>query len=77
MNVSLPLAVLLHKLNNVLRAPQPQPPAVIATAMGASVSALAAVIEEMTTQIAALEKEVAAGFETHPSSVRSSPRRFC
>lgn len=45
--------------------------------MGASVSALAAVIEEMTTQIAALEKELAAGFETHPSSVRPSPRRFC
>jgi hypothetical protein len=58
-----------------LRAPQPQPPAVIAAAMGASVSALAAVIAEMTTQIAALERQLAADFEAHPDArvVRSLP----
>ena len=58
-----------------LRAAQPQPPAVIAAAMGASARALAAVIAEMNTQIAALEKELAAGFEAHPDAevVRSLP----
>jgi hypothetical protein len=58
-----------------LRAPQPQPPAVIAAAMGAHTRALAAVIAEMSTQIAALETELAAGFEAHPDAqvVRSLP----
>ncbi|HEY6478450.1 MAG TPA: IS110 family transposase [Streptosporangiaceae bacterium] len=58
-----------------LRAPQPQPPAVIASAMGASARALAAVIAEMTTQIAVLEEQLAADFEAHPDAevIRSLP----
>ena len=58
-----------------LRAPQLQPPAVIAAAMGASVSASAAVIAEMTTQISGLEAQLAADFEQHPDAevVRSLP----
>jgi len=58
-----------------LRAAQPQPPPVIAAAMGAHTRALAAVIAEMSTQIAELERELAAGFEAHPDApvVRSLP----
>jgi transposase len=58
-----------------LRAPQPQPPAVIAAAMGASARALVSVIAEMTTQITVLEERLAADFETHPDAevVRSLP----
>jgi transposase len=43
--------------------------------MGASVSASAAVIAEMTTQIAVLEEQLAAGFEQHPDAevIRSLP----
>jgi transposase len=63
------------EIQAALRAPQPQPPAVIAAAMGASVSALAAVIGEMTTQISVLEQQLAADFEAHPDAqvVRSLP----
>ena len=58
-----------------LRTPQLQPPPVIAAAMGASVSALAAVIGEMTRQISVLEQQLAADFEQHPDAevVRSLP----
>lgn len=58
-----------------LRAPQLAPSPVIAVAMGASVRASAAVIAEMTTQIAALEEQLAANFEQHPDAavVRSLP----
>ena len=58
-----------------LRAPQPQPPPVIAAAMGAPARALAAVIAEMTTQIAVLEEQLAADFEAHPDAevIRSLP----
>jgi Transposase/Transposase IS116/IS110/IS902 family len=58
-----------------LRTPQLQPPAMIAAAMGASVSASAAVIAEMTTQITVLERQLAANFEQHPDAgvVRSLP----
>jgi hypothetical protein len=58
-----------------LRAPQLAPPPVIAAAMGASVSASAAVIAEMTTQIKRLEDQLAADFEQHPDAevVRSLP----
>jgi transposase len=58
-----------------LRAPQLQPPPVIAAAMGASVAALAAVTAEMTRQIAALEQQLTADFEQHPDAgvVRSLP----
>ena len=43
--------------------------------MGATVSASVAVIAEMTTQIAVLERQLAAGFEQHPDAevVRSLP----
>jgi hypothetical protein len=58
-----------------LRAPQLTPDPALAGAMAAQVSALAAVIAEMSTQIAGLEKELAAGFEQHPDAtvVRSLP----
>jgi hypothetical protein len=58
-----------------LRAPQLAPPPVIAAAMGASVRASAAVITEMTAQIAALQEQLAADFEQHPDAevVRSLP----
>jgi transposase len=58
-----------------LRAPQPQPPAVLAAAMGASARALVSVIAEMTAQIAVLEGQLAAGFEAHPDAgvIRSLP----
>ena len=47
----------------------------IAAALGASVSASVAVIAEMTPQIAALERQLAADFEPHPDAevVRSLP----
>ena len=47
-----------------LRTPQLAPAPVIAAAMGATVSASVAVIAEMTTQIAALEQQLAADFES-------------
>jgi hypothetical protein len=58
-----------------LRAPQPQPPAVLAAAMGASARALVSVIAEMTAQIAVLEEQLAADFEAHPDAevIRSLP----
>jgi hypothetical protein len=51
-----------------MRAPQPQPPKVIAAAMGASVSASVSVIAEMTTQIAVLERQLAADIEARPDA---------
>src|SRR3984957_1900121 len=58
-----------------LRAPQLQPPPVIAAAMGATVAASAAVTAEMTRHIAVLEQQLAADFEQHPDAevVRSLP----
>jgi hypothetical protein len=58
-----------------LRAPQPEPPAVIAAAMGATVAASAAVIAEMNTQVRQLEAALSADFEAHPDAevVRSLP----
>jgi len=58
-----------------LRAPHPQPPPVIAAAMGAQARALASVIAEMSTQVAVLEQELSADFEAHPDAevVRSLP----
>jgi hypothetical protein len=63
------------QIQEALRAPQPRPAGVIASAMGASVSASVSVIAEMTTQIAALERQLAADFEAHPDAevVRSLP----
>jgi hypothetical protein len=58
-----------------LRSPQLAPAPLIAAAMGASVTASAAVIAEMNTQIAELEAQLAANFEQHPDAevVRSLP----
>ena len=58
-----------------LRAEQLQAPAVIATAMGASVLASVSVIAEMVIQIDHLAEELASGFEQHPDAevVRSLP----
>jgi len=63
------------EIQAALRAPQLQAPGPVATAMGASVSATAAVISEMNTQIAVLARELEAGFEQHPDAVvvRSQP----
>lgn len=58
-----------------LRSEQLQAPAVVATAMGASVAASVAVIAEMSAQVARLAEELSSGFELHPDAevVRSLP----
>ncbi len=58
-----------------LRAPQLQPAPALAAAMGAAVTATAAVIAEMNTQVTALEQQMTADFEQHPDAqvVRSLP----
>jgi transposase len=63
------------KIQTALRAEQLQPPAVVATAMGASVTANVAVIAEMCAQITQLAVELEANFEQHPDAevVRSLP----
>jgi transposase len=63
------------EIQAALRAPQLQPPPVIAAAMGAFVAALASVTGEMTRQIAVLEQQLTADFEQHPDAevVRSRP----
>jgi transposase len=63
------------EIQTALRAPQLASPAVISTAMGASVSASVAVTATMVAQIAALARELEAGFESHPDAevVRSLP----
>ena len=63
------------KIQTALRSEQLQAPAVVATAMGASVAANVAVIAEMCSQIAQLAAELEANFEQHPDAevVRSLP----
>src|SRR5205823_327080 len=63
------------EIQAALRAEQLQAPAVVATAMGASVAASVAVIAEMGAQIARLAQEFSSGFEQHPDAevVRSLP----
>ncbi|HEV7863463.1 MAG TPA: IS110 family transposase [Acidimicrobiia bacterium] len=63
------------EIQQVLRAPQLEAPAVIADAMGASATALVAVIIELTAQIRRLEEELADRFEQHPDAkvIRSLP----
>lgn len=63
------------EIQAALRSEQLQAPAVVATAMGASVAASVAVIAEMAAQIAILAGELTAGFESHPDAevVRSLP----
>jgi hypothetical protein len=63
------------EIQAALRSEQLQAPAVIATAMGASVAASVAVIAEMVAQTALLAQELGSGFESHPDAevVRSLP----
>jgi hypothetical protein len=63
------------EIQAALRSEQLQAPAVVASAMGASVSASVAVVTEMTAQITRLAEELASGFEQHPDAevVRSLP----
>lgn len=63
------------ELQEVLRAPRLDAPAAVADAYGAQVRSVVGVIAEMTRQIAALEAELAASFESHPDAeiVRSLP----
>jgi transposase len=63
------------KIQTALRSEQLLAPAVVATAMGASVAANVAVIAEMCNQIAQLAAELEANFEQHPDAevVRSLP----
>ena len=64
-----------EEIQDALRSPQLSGSTVVASAMGASVSATVAVIATMVEQIALLAKELEAGFEQHPSAkvVRSLP----
>ncbi len=63
------------EIQAALRAPQLAAPAVVSSAMGATVAASVAVIAVMVTQIAELARELEAGFESHPDAevVRSLP----
>jgi transposase len=63
------------QIQTALRAEQLQAPALVADAMGASVSALVAVITEMNTQIDRLETELETRFNSHPDAkiIRSLP----
>lgn len=63
------------EIQTALRTEQLQAPPLVADAMGATVKALVAVITEMTTQIEALETELADRFDTHPDAkiIRSLP----
>src|SRR5207248_3599821 len=58
-----------------LRGPQLEAPALVAEAMGSSVSALVAVVGELNTQIGLLETQLAESFEQHPDAkvIRSLP----
>jgi hypothetical protein len=63
------------EIQDALRAPQLAGSAMVASAMGTSVSATATVIVAMNTQIAELAQELDAHFEQHPDAevVRSLP----
>jgi transposase len=64
-----------NEIQAALRSEQLEAPALIADAMGASVTALVAVIGELQTQIVRLENELADRFEQHPDAkvIRSLP----
>lgn len=59
----------------VLRAPRLDAPPALAAAYGAQVRSMVAVIAELSRQVAVLEGELAASFESHPDAeiVRSLP----
>ena len=63
------------EVQNALRSEQLQAPAIVADAMGSTVSALVAVISELQAQIGVLETELADRFEQHPDAkiIRSLP----
>ena len=63
------------EIHAALRAPQPQPPTVLADAYGAAVAAAVGVITEMTRQLASLEAELERAFDAHPDAeiIRSLP----
>ena len=63
------------EIQTALRAEQLQAPTIVADAMGATVTALVAVTAELTTQIAALETQLAERFDQHPDAkiIRSLP----
>jgi transposase len=63
------------EIQEALRAPQLQGSALVATAMGSSVSATVAVIATMNAQVAELAQELEVHFEQHPDAevVRSLP----
>ncbi len=63
------------EIQTALRTEQLEAPVLVADAMGASVTALVAVIAEMQTQIDRLETELADRFEQHPDAkiIRSLP----
>ncbi len=63
------------EIQDALRSPQLQASAVVASAMGSSVSASVAVIATMVAQIAELAGELESGFDQHPDAevVRSLP----
>jgi len=69
------LAQRAAEIQTALRSEQLAAPALIAEAMGATVTALAAVIVELNTQIASLETRLADHFEQHPDAkiIRSLP----
>ena len=64
-----------EEIQVALRTPQLQGSALVATAMGTSVSATAAVIATMNAQVVELSQELEAHFEQHPDAevVRSLP----
>jgi transposase len=64
-----------EQIQAALQGDQLQAPPLVAEAMGASVSALVAVITEMTIQIGRLETELVDRFDTHPDAkiIRSLP----
>jgi transposase len=63
------------EIQTALRSEQLTAPTVVADALGATVTALVAVIAELQTQIARLERELAERFEQHPDAkiIRSLP----
>jgi len=63
------------EVQNALRSEQLQAPAIVADAMGSTVTALVAVISELQAQIGVLETELADRFEQHPDAkiIRSLP----
>ena len=56
------------RIQTQLRQSQLEAPALVAQAYGQSVAASVAVIKQLSLQIAALEKELATSFETHPDA---------